>query len=118
MFQSRLTFEKIAIIPGQFFHWTLLTNFNQIFLEPLLDGGSIETIKKVIPRITKSGPKGRVIIRAIVDKNGKVEEAKVVKGLNEYFDEVSLSAAEKFEFSTGKVKGIPVKFYTNIAFEF
>ncbi len=93
-------------------------NYDQIFLEHFLDPESKKTIKKVSPKINRFSPKGRVIVRTIVDKEGKVEDARVVKGLSEYIDEVSMAAARKFEFSTGKVKGVPVKFYTNILFEF
>lgn len=92
-------------------------NYDQIFLEHFLDNRK-KILKKVAPRVEQFGPKGRVIIRAIIDKNGKVESAKIVKGLSEYNDEISLEAAEKFVFSPGTVKGIPVKFYTNLFFEF
>jgi hypothetical protein len=93
-------------------------NYNQIFLEHFLDAGTKKTLKKVTPKVRFFGPKGRVIVRAIVDINGKVQEAKVVKGLTDHYDQVSVTAAEKFEFATGKVKGVPVKFYTNILFQF
>ena len=93
-------------------------NYNQIFLEHFLDVGTKKILKKVTPKVRFFGPKGRVIVRAVVDKNGKVEEASVVKGLTDHYDQVSVSAAEKFEFATGKIKGVPVKFYTNILFQF
>ena len=93
-------------------------NYDQIFFEHFLDTGSKRIKKKVAPRVRHFGPKGRVIIRAVISKNGKVENAKIVKGLSEHYDEISLAAAGKFEFSTGKVKGVPVRFYTNILFEF
>jgi len=93
-------------------------NYDQIFFEHFLDSGTKRTLKKVAPKVTQFGPKGRVIVRAVVGKDGRVEEAKVVKGLSDHYDHISLNAAEQFIFSTGKVKGVPVKFYTNILFEF
>ena len=93
-------------------------NYNQIFLEHFLDIGTKKILKKVTPKVRFFGPKGRVIVRAIIDKNGKVEEANVVKGLTDHYDQVSVAAAERFQFATGKVKGVPVKFYTNILFQF
>ena len=93
-------------------------NYDQIFFEQFLDSGSKRTLKKVAPKVTQFGPKGRVIVRAVIGKDGKVEEAKVLKGLTDHYDQISVTAAEQFIFSTGKVKGVPVKFYTNILFEF
>lgn len=96
-------------------------NFNQVFLDVFLDRGR-EIIKKVRPVI--SNPErglrahGRVIIRVIVGKNGFVESAKVLRGLNPYYDGLALEAAKKFTFRPGTVKGTPVRFSTSILFEF
>lgn len=92
-------------------------NYDQIFLEHFLDSRK-KILKKVSPKVKSFGPKGRVIIRATIGRDGKVESAKIVKGLSEHYDEISVTAAEQFVFTAGKVKGVPVKFYTNIMFEF
>lgn len=96
-------------------------DYNQIFLDVFLDKGR-EIIKKVRPVI--SNPErglrahGRVIIRVVVGKNGFVESAKVLRGLNPYYDDLALRAAQKFTFRPGTVKGTPVRFSTSILFEF
>lgn len=92
-------------------------NYDQIFMENFLDARK-KIIKKVPPKINTFGPKGRVIIRAIVGKDGRVEQADIVRGLNDNYDEISLEAAKQFQFTTGEVKGVPVRYYTNIFFEF
>jgi TonB family protein len=93
-------------------------NFDQIFLEHFLDSRKGELVKQVAPKISSFGPKGRVIVRAVIDKNGNVETASVVRGLDDKSDELSLDAARQFKFKTGSVKGVPVRFFTNILFEF
>ena len=97
-------------------------NYNQIFLEYFLDDQKARIIKQVAPQITNPslglGAKGRIIVRAIVDKEGKVESAAVIKGLNTYYDSLALKAALKFRYKIGTIEGKPVRFYTNILFEF
>jgi len=96
-------------------------NYNQVFLDVFLDNGR-EIIKKVRPVI--SNPErglrahGRVIIRVVVDKKGRVQSAKVLRGLNPYYDELAMNASKKFLFRPGTVKGTPVLFETSIIFEF
>lgn len=95
-------------------------NYDQIFLEHFLDNRKGEIIKKVAPKVStfSSGLKGRIIIRAIVDINGNVETASVIRGLDGKSDDIALVAAKQFKYKPGSVKGVPVKFFTNILFEF
>lgn len=98
-----------------------LIDYNQIFLDAFLDKRK-EVVNRVAPQIRDAnrglGAHGRVIIRVVVDREGKVESAKILKGLNDYYDELSLRAAEAFRFKTGTVNGVPVKFATTLFFEF
>ncbi len=96
-------------------------NYNQVFLDVFLDKGR-EIIKKVRPVITNPErglrAHGRVIVRVMVGKKGKVLSAKVLRGLNAYYDELAKNAAKKFLFRPGTIKGTPVIFETSIIFEF
>ena len=61
---------------------------------------------------------GRVIVRVVVDKNGNVESAQILKGINEFYDQECLKAAKEFKFEQGTVKSVPVRFSTNLFFMF
>ncbi|KAA3610288.1 MAG: hypothetical protein D8M58_06295 [Calditrichaeota bacterium] len=97
-------------------------NYDQIFLEYFLDTQKGEVVQKFAPQISNStlgrGAKGQIIVRAVVSKNGLVESAAVIKGLNPYFDQLSVETALKFKYKPGTIKNNPVRFYTNIFFEF
>ena len=97
-------------------------NLDKIFLEYFIDSKKGEIIKRHAPQITNPAfghrAKGRIIVRAVVDKNGDVESAAVIKGLNPYYDKISGEAALKFKYKPGIIKGNRVSFYTNILFEF
>ncbi len=98
-----------------------LIDYEQIFLDAFLDEHK-EVINKVVPQIRDAnrglGAHGRVIIRVVVDREGRVESAKILRGLNDYYDDLSLKAARAFRFKTGTVNGVPVKFATTLFFEF
>ena len=96
-------------------------NYEQVFLDAFLDKRK-QIVNKVVPVINDPrrglGASGKVIVKVIVDKNGKVESAQILRGLNYYFDEISLTAAKKFVFKPGTIKGKRVKFSTTLLFEF
>ena len=96
-------------------------NYDQVFMDAFLDQRK-QIVKKVVPVIDDPmrglGASGKVIIKVIVGKNGKVESAQVLRGLNYYYDAISLDAAKKFVFKPGTVKGKRVKFSTTLLFEF
>ncbi len=97
-------------------------DYNQIFYEFFTDSKKGKVIKTAAPQITNSafgrGAKGRIRVRAIVGKNGNVESASVIQGLNDYYDKISREAALKFKYKPGIIQGRPVRFYTTIIFEF
>ncbi len=99
-----------------------IIDYNQVFLEPFLDQKKRKIEKSVIPDlsglISKLKVSGHIIVRVVVDKNGNVESAKVMRGINEFYDSKCLEAAKKFKFKKGTVKGVPVRFSTNIFFKF
>ncbi|MCI0522294.1 MAG: energy transducer TonB [Bacteroidales bacterium] len=58
------------------------------------------------------GVEGKVIIRFIIDEDGKLIDPEVIKSDNPLLDEAALSAIENCpEWAPGKYKGKPVKVY-------
>lgn len=96
-------------------------NYNQIFFDGFLDEKK-EIVKQVAPVISavsgQPNMHGQVYVRVIVDRNGKVENAKALRGINEYYDRISEEAAKKFIFKPGKINGRLVKFQTMLLFKF
>ncbi len=96
-------------------------DYNQVFLDVFLDE-KVQVVKWVKPIVDDPSKgmyeHGRIVVRVVVDKNGKVEKASVLKGLNYYYDALALDAARKFVFKPGKVKNHPVRFSTSILFKF
>jgi len=96
-------------------------DFNQVFLDAFLDEKHVIT-NKVVPVVRDErrglGEHGRIVIRVIVDRSGKVESANIMRGLNPYYDEIAIEAARKFEFKPGTIGKKPVRFATSLFFEF
>lgn len=96
-------------------------DFNQVFLDVFLDH-KVQVVKKAKPIIDDPArgmyEHGRVVVRIVVNRQGAVEQAKILKGLNYYYDQLALDAAKKFKFVPGTVKGVPVRFSTSILFKF
>ncbi|MCW9096122.1 MAG: energy transducer TonB, partial [Ignavibacteriaceae bacterium] len=51
---------------------------------------------------------GTVFIQAVIDKNGNVAEANVLKGLGAGLDDVAMNAVKSTKFVPGKQRGRPV----------
>lgn len=100
---------------------TIKIDYSQVFLDVFLDK-KVEVVKAVKPVIDDPAKgmyeHGKVVVRVIVGRDGKVEEAKVLRGLNYYYDGLALEAAKNFVFKPGAVKGHPVRFSTSILFRF
>jgi TonB family protein len=96
-------------------------DYNLVFLDAFLDK-SCEIINKITPVVRDPqrglGEHGRIIVRVVVDRSGKVETATVLRGLNPYYDSIAQEAAKKFEFKPGTIAKKPVRFATSLFFEF
>ncbi len=96
-------------------------NYKQIFLDAFLDERPM-VLKKVRPVIgdRQRGLKmhGKIIVRVVVNRMGRIESANVLRGLNAYYDDLSQKAAMKFTFKPGTIKGNPVRFESSLFFEF
>ena len=96
-------------------------NYKQVFLDAFLDERPM-ILKKVRPVIgdRQRGLKmrGKIIVRVVVNRMGRIESANVLRGLNAYYDDLAKQAAMKFTFKPGTIKGNPVRFETSLFFEF
>ncbi|MEJ2543782.1 MAG: energy transducer TonB [Calditrichaceae bacterium] len=95
-------------------------NYNQIFFDGFLDEKK-EIVKQVAPVVSGSRRNimhGQVYVRVIIDKKGRVENAKALRGIDEYYDKISEEAAKKFVFKPGKINDRTVKFQTMLLFKF
>jgi len=96
-------------------------DYEQIFLDAFLDQKK-QITKKVAPSIENKergmNAHGNVLVRVVVDRRGFVESANVLRGLNYYYDEISLEAARNFEFQPGTINEERVRFSTVLFFKF
>lgn len=92
---------------------------------PVRVGGNVKapvTISRVEPRYTEIARKARiqglVIIEAVIDRQGNVTEARIIKGLPMGLDQEALSAIRRWKFKPGTLNGNPVPVYYNLTVNF
>jgi peptide/nickel transport system substrate-binding protein len=81
----------------------------------------LKAVQPIYPEEAKKlNLKGLVIVRVLVDKTGKVIDAKILKSSNyAILDQAALNAAKEFVFEPVKdERGIPIEFFTTIPFRF
>lgn len=66
----------------------------------------------------KAGVTGTVIIEAIIDEEGNVTNAQVLKGLPMGLDQASLDAVRTWKFKPARFEGRPVKVYYTLTVNF
>ncbi|MDR9419144.1 energy transducer TonB [Gracilimonas sp.] len=78
---------------------------------PKLIGGMAELQSNVeYPEMARrAGIEGRVTVQFIVNENGEVENARVVRGIGGGCDEEALKAVQNAEFEPGMQRGRPVR---------
>ncbi|WP_168026805.1 TonB family protein [Ignavibacterium album] len=75
--------------------------------------------KIVYPLAAKNlGIEGKVLIQAIIDENGNVVKAKVIKGIGSGCDEAALAAVKSSKFIPGKQRGKNVRVQITIPIVF
>jgi protein TonB len=92
--------------------------WSEVMPEPV---GGLATIQQKVTytEIAKRiGLEGKVIVEAVVDENGNVIDAKVLKGLGGGLDEESLHAVQMTKFSPGLQRGKPVRVRIKIPVKF
>ena len=80
--------------------------------------GAIESKVHYTEMAKRIGVEGTIIVEAVIDKEGKVIEAKVVRNLFPDLDEISLEAVKSTLFKPGKQRGKPVKVRIDIPIKF
>ncbi|HEX8172803.1 MAG TPA: energy transducer TonB [Thermoanaerobaculia bacterium] len=92
---------------------------------PVRVGGNVKapTIKRrVDPMYTDIARRARlqgfVIIEAVIDRQGNVTDARIIKGLGMGLDETALNALRQWKFSPGTLNGQPVPVYYNLTINF
>ena len=66
----------------------------------------------------KSRTQGIVIIEAVIDRDGNVTEARVLKPLGMGLDQAALAAIRRWKFQPGTLNGQPVPVYYNLTVNF
>ncbi len=64
------------------------------------------------------GIEGTIYVEAVISKEGKVIDAKIIKGLSPDLDEISLNAVKSTLFNPGKQRGKPVKVRISIPIKY
>ena len=92
---------------------------------PLLVGGNVKApiaVKRVDPIYTEVARRARtqgiVIIEAVIDRQGNVTEARVLKPLGFGLDVAALNAVRQWKFKPGTLNGEPVPVYYNLTVNF
>ncbi len=79
-------------------------------------------VKKVAPRYPKKAKanriEGTVIIQAVIDKKGKVEDVTVLRGVDPSLDKSAVRAVKKWRYEPAMVDGKPVRVYFTITVVF
>jgi protein TonB len=92
---------------------------------PLRVGGNVKApvaIERGEPNYTDTARKARiagtVIVEAIIDKQGNVDNVKVIKGLPAGLSEEAVKAVRKWKFRPGTMNGEPVTTIFNLTVQF
>lgn len=78
----------------------------------------IEFSKPVYPHDPKGVPSPVVILKALVDVEGKVRDVEVLKSAGEVCDQAALQAARQAEFSPARIEDKPVEAWVNFPVRF
>jgi protein TonB len=80
----------------------------------------VNQVKPVYPEMArKAGLEGRVVVRVLIDKDGKPQKAQVIKSTGiEAFEEVAIDAVMKSSYSPAIQNGRPVKCWMTIPIKF
>lgn len=83
-------------------------------------GGLAAIQNKIVYPIAakRQGIQGKVLIQAIIDENGNVAKAKIIKGIGSGCDEAALDAVKSSKFTPGKQRGRNVRVQIKIPIVF
>lgn len=83
-------------------------------------GGEAALYKTIdYPEMAKRAKtQGKVYVLVLINENGGVDDAKVIKGIGQGCDESAISAIKKFKFTPGKNAGTAIKAKLTMAINF
>jgi TonB family protein len=91
-------------------------------LEPFLDSGKREYVHRIQPTYPeiylKIGKEGVVLMEVIVNKQGRIDEYRIIQSDGDLFSAAAVKALNKYIYKPGTVKGEPVKFKVIERFRF
>jgi protein TonB len=70
------------------------------------------------PEARKKKIQGIVLLSLIVNKDGRTEEIKVIRGLGHGLDEKAVECARQWEFAPAEKDGVPVAVFVNVEVNF
>ena len=92
---------------------------------PVRVGGNVKApviTDRIDPQYTEVARRARiqgiVIIEAVIDRQGNVTEARILKGLPMGLDNEALAAIKRWKFRPGTLNGQPVPVYYNLTINF
>lgn len=87
---------------------------------PVLIGGIAGVQQKIVyPEMARrAGIEGRVVVQFVVDKEGKIQNPRVVRGIGGGCDEAALKALQAARFQPGMQRGKPVNVSYSIPITF
>jgi protein TonB len=113
--QEQSSEKRLAVTEGRTTEPQVLEpKIQQPVLEVFLDSGGrnyIRRVQPVYPAIyLKTGTEGDVLLEVIVDRQGHVDDFRVLKSDGDLFTEASIVALRNFQYKPGKMNGKPVMF--------
>lgn len=92
---------------------------------PVRVGGNVlapTAVLRIEPEYTEVARRARiqgmVIIEAVIDRQGNVTDARIIKGLPMGLDQEALRAIKRWKFKPGTLNGQPVPVYFNLSVNF
>ena len=82
--------------------------------EPIVDLSALAKNVEYPKEAWKAGIQGQVVVRVLIDKNGKAITAKIEKSDNIIFNQSALNAVYKTAYTPGYQNGVPVACWVSI----
>ena len=93
--------------------------------DPIPIGGAVARPVKIFspkPQYTelarRAGLEGMVILQAVIDRQGRIGEVEVLRGLPLGLSESAVAAVERWRFEPATLKGKPVRVYLSLTVKF
>ncbi|MDT8322824.1 MAG: energy transducer TonB, partial [Bacteroidota bacterium] len=94
--------------------------FEAVETYPTIIGGT-EALTKALtypPIAKRAGIEGTVVVRVLLDKNGRVEKTEILKSIGGGCDEAAVDAIRSLRFTPGLQREKPVRVYISIPVHF